>query len=403
MKKKILITTHTLRLGGVERSFLGMLQNFDYTSYDVDVFLHKHDGELLQYISKEVNLLPENKYCRLLLEPIFNSIRLGCFRVFFIKLFARIYSILYELFHPKDSFKLDSLAHFHLHKVADFFIPSISNKKYDVVMAFLHPNFIERNKFLASKYLSFIHTDYTAINIDCKGELKMWKRYDAIAGVSEEVSNQFKLVFPELSEKVIAIENIISEDFIREQSDEKINDDLFYFHEHQLCLLSIGRFSYPKNFENIPFIAKRIKESGVVFRWFIIGFGGEEERIRENIKIAEVENEVIILGKKENPYPYIKSCDYYIQPSRFEGKAVTVREAQILEKPVFISDYSTARSQINHNVDGFILSMDNDIFAEKFVEIIKDRAKIQKVVSNLKQHDFTNAKEIKAIEQFIES
>ena len=88
MKKKILISAHTLRLGGVERSFLGILQSIDFSKYDVDVFLHKHDGELLKFLPNEVNLLPENKNCRLLLEPIFNSIKSGYFRAFFIVLWG---------------------------------------------------------------------------------------------------------------------------------------------------------------------------------------------------------------------------------------------------------------------------------------------------------------------------
>ena len=131
MKKKILISAHTLRLGGVERSFLGILQSIDFSKYDVDVFLHKHDGELLKFLPNEVNLLPENKNCELLLEPIFSSIKSGYFRAFFTKLIAKIYSHFYTIFHQKDSSKLDSLAHFHLHKIADFFFPKISKKKYE--------------------------------------------------------------------------------------------------------------------------------------------------------------------------------------------------------------------------------------------------------------------------------
>jgi glycosyltransferase involved in cell wall biosynthesis len=402
MKKKILISAHTLRLGGVERSFLGILQSIDFSKYDVDVFLHKHDGELLKFLPNEVNLLPENKECRFLLEPIQSAIKERVFSVVFTKIISKFYDAVFNLFHKKNADKLDSIAHFHLHKIADFLFPKISKKKYDTVIAFLHPNFIERNKFSAKKYLSFIHTDYTAINIDYQGELKMWKRYDMIAGVSEEVSNNFKLIFPVLSKKVHSIENIISKDFLKIQSEEKIDDDMFFVKENQLCLLSIGRFSYPKNFDNIPFIAKRMKEKKIDFKWFIIGFGGDEDLIKRNIKIAKVENEVIVLGKKENPYPYIIACDYYIQPSRFEGKAVTVREAQILKKPVFIADYSTAKSQVNNGVDGFILPLNSIDFAEKFVEIINDREKILNVVNNLEQFDFTNSKEIKKIEQFIE-
>ena len=403
MKKKVLISTHTLRLGGVERSFLGILESLDYSKFDVDVFLHKHDGELIEYLPKKVNLLPENKECRLLLEPIQNGLKEKKFSVVLTKITAKIYDVFFELFHKKNNNKLDSTLHFHLHKIANLFFSKISEKEYDTVIAFLHPNHLERNKIKGIKYLAFIHTDYSAINFNKTGERKMWQKYDKIAGVSDEVANNFNIIFPEISEKVITIENIISEDFIRKKANDNITDSSFFVEKNQLCLLSIGRFSYPKNFDNIPFIAKRLKEKNISFKWFIIGFGGDEGLIRQNIELAQVEEQVIVLGKKDNPYPYIKACDFYIQPSRFEGKAVTVREAQILKKPVFIANYSTANSQVINNEDGFILPLNNDDFAEKFLEIIHSPEIIHNVVNNLENLDFTNLKEIKKIEKFIES
>lgn len=403
MKKKVLISTHTLRLGGVERSFLGILESIDYSKFEVDVFLHKHDGELLKYLPKEVNLLPENNECKLLLEPIQNAIRDKKISVVLTKIIAKLTNNFFNLFHKRSKNKLDSTFHFHLHNRANLFFSNISNKQYDVVIAFLHPNHLERNKFKAKKHLAFIHTDYSAINFDRKGELEMWKQYDKIAGVSDEVANNFKICFPEISDKIMVIENIISEDFITKKADEKITDSNFFVEKNQFCLLTIGRFSYPKNFDNIPFIAKKMKEKNIHFKWFLIGFGSDEELIKQNIAKAKVEKDVIILGKKENPYPYIKGCDFYIQPSRFEGKAVTVREAQILKKPVFIANYSTASSQVNDKEDGFILPLNNDDFAEKFLEIFHSPEKIHNVVNNLEKLDFTNGNEIKKIEQFIES
>lgn len=401
MKKKVLISTHTLRLGGVERSFLGILESIDYSKFDVDVFLHKHDGELMDYLPEEINLLPENQEVKLLLDPIEIALKDKKFSVVLTKLAAKLYDVFYNLFNKRSNDKLDSTLHFHLHKMANIFFSNISEKQYDVIIAFLHPNHLEINKFKGIKSLSFIHTDYSAINFDIEGERKMWQKYDMIAGVSEEVAYNFKLMFPEMSEKVTVIENIISKDFISKKADEGITDSNFFIEENQLCFLSIGRFSYQKNFDNIPFIAKMLKDSNVDFKWYIIGFGSDEEVIKQNIIIANVANEVIILGKKENPYPYIKACDFYIQPSRFEGKAVTVREAQILKKPVFITNYSTANSQVNNSKDGFILPMNNDDFTKMFIEIMQSPDKIKNVVNNLENLDFTNFTEIFKIEEFI--
>ena len=71
-----------------------------------------------------------------------------------------------------------------------------------------------------------------------------------------------------------------------------------------------------------------------------------EEELKELIAQNNLEDSFILLGKKTNPYPYMKACDLYVQPSRYEGKAVTVTEAKILGKPILITNYPTARSQI---------------------------------------------------------
>ena len=110
-----------------------------------------------------------------------------------------------------------------------------------------------------------------------------------------------------------------------------------------------------------------------------------------------MEDKVILLGKRSNPYPYIKACDLYVQPSRYEGKAVTVREAQILCKPVVVTNYPTAKSQILDGRDGIIVPMDVKGCAEGIISLIKDSERQGRLVSYLKEHDYGNESEIEKI------
>lgn len=167
--------------------------------------------------------------------------------------------------------------------------------------------------------------------------------------------------------------------------------------EEMKRLLSIGRFSEAKNYDNVPDICKRVVEKGIDVKWFLIGYGGDEALIRQKIKEAGMEERVIILGKKSNPYPYIKACDIYVQPSRYEGKSVTVREAQMLCKPVVVTDYPTASSQINDGVDGVIVPMDNEGCAKGLARVITDEALQQRIVDYLKTHDYGNEAEVEKI------
>ena len=116
-----------------------------------------------------------------------------------------------------------------------------------------------------------------------------------------------------------------------------------------------------------------------------------------------MEDRVIILGKKENPYPYIKACDLYVQPSRYEGKAVTVREAQMLCKPVVITRYATSASQLEDGVDGVIVPMDNEGCAKGIAAVIQDEKLRQHLIENTRNRDYSNAEEIEKIYQVMEA
>ena len=110
-----------------------------------------------------------------------------------------------------------------------------------------------------------------------------------------------------------------------------------------------------------------------------------------------MEDHVIILGKKTNPYPYIKACDIYIQPSRYEGKSVTVREAQILCKPVIVTNYTTAPSQIKDGIDGVIVPMENAKCADGIVDFIKNKDLQSKIIDYLQTHHYGNEEEVEII------
>ena len=115
-----------------------------------------------------------------------------------------------------------------------------------------------------------------------------------------------------------------------------------------------------------------------------------------------MEDRVILLGKIENPYPYIKKCDIYVQPSRYEGKCVSVREAQTLNKPVIITNYETSGSQLEDGVDGIIVPIENKLCADEITRILNDKNLQNKLVSECKKRDYSNREEVKKIYSIID-
>ena len=110
-----------------------------------------------------------------------------------------------------------------------------------------------------------------------------------------------------------------------------------------------------------------------------------------------MEDRVIILGKKSNPYPYIKKCDIYIQPSRYEGKAVTVLEAQVLKKPVVITAFPSSDSQLENRVDGIIVPMDDEGCAKGIVDVIRNKELRKQLIVNCGKRDYSNKTEVRKI------
>lgn len=394
--KNILIISHAMEIGGAERALLGLLYSMDYTKYKVDLFLCRHEGELLKEIPEEVNLLDTNQ-SRYLAIPMKSLLKEKAFKMLYGRLKAKILSknTVKKLgLKPENQVAL-TYSHKYTYQYIDFINP---DKEYDLAISFLTPHYICINKCNAKKKIAWIHTDYSTIDIDVKTELDMWNRFDYIASISDQCTKAFLEKFPTLEDKIIRIDNIVTKDMLEKQSNENIDE----MKDDCIKLLSVGRFSYAKNFDNVPEICSEILKSGISVKWYIIGFGGDEQLIKDKIKEYNMQEHVIILGKRSNPYPYIKACDIYLQPSRYEGKAVTVREAQILHKPVIITRFPTSSSQLVDGVDGVVVPMDNKECAKDIVEFINNKDLQSNIINNLKNKDYSNSNEVEKIYKIME-
>ncbi|MBO5054714.1 MAG: glycosyltransferase [Muribaculaceae bacterium] len=392
MKPRILIAMHYMEIGGAESALIGLLHSLDYDRVDVDLFLHAHRGEMMQFIPERVNLLPEMGAYSVIEAPLSEAIKRGHRAVAWGRIKAR-------MAHRREvnNSGLPDASIFQY--VADRVAPRLPNinpsTTYNLAISFLAPHNYVLDKVDARVKIGWIHTDYSKIHVNTRQELKQWSRLDYIASISDDVTKTFTKVFPSLADKIILIENILPRTIVLNRADEfEASTEM----TGKINLLSIGRFTYPKNFDNIPDIARRmVQDHGLDFKWYIIGYGGDEAIIRTKIAEAGMEDRVIILGKRANPYPYIRACDIYVQPSRYEGKSVTVREAQMLCKPVVITDYPTARSQVNDGLDGVITPMDNTSIARTIASIARDQARQNDIIGYIRAHDYSNASEVDKI------
>lgn len=400
MKPRIFIAMHYMEIGGAETALVGLLNALDPARVDVDLFLYDHRGEMMQFIPEWVNLLPQIPKYSVLERPIVELVKRGFWGIAAARMWAkRISKVAYKRSGSKleNNGGLDKMS-----KCTTPLLPKINpSMTYDLAISFLTPHRIVAEKVKAKKKIAWIHTDYTRVWVDAEDELKVWQKYDYVASISGDVTNTFLQVFPSLAPKIVEIENILSPTFVRKRAEFQ-DVDKEIRHEGAITLLSVGRFSDAKNYDNVPDICKRlINKTKLNIKWYIIGYGGGEVLIRQKIKEAGMEEHVILLGKRSNPYPYIKACDIYVQPSRYEGKSVTVREAQMLCKPVVVTNYPTAPSQIRSGIDGVIVPMDNEGCANGLAEVICDKPLQERIIAHLKTHDYGNESEVEKIYKLI--
>lgn len=396
--KKILIVASDMEIGGAERALLGLLGALSAGTDQVDLFLLRHSGPFMRFIPKGVNLLPEDSNYSDLGVPIWKVVGRGHWRMAFGRAVGKYRA---KRFIVKNNLKKENSVEIHYSfKYTLNALPEISSVEYDLALGFTTPYYIIDKKVHAKKKAVWIHTDYSALDGDREEERKVWGAYPFIVSISEAVTNSFLKVYPELKDRIYPIDHIVSKELIQRQAAMFSVDS--EMPPKGIRLLSIGRYCTAKNFDNVPDICSRLIRAGLDVYWYIIGFGAEEQLIRKKIAEYGMEDRVVLLGKKENPYPYMMACDLYVQPSRYEGKCVAVREAQMLGKPVVITNYATSASQLEDGVDGVIVPMDNEGCADSIAALLRNPEEMTRLSDSCQQRDYTNSAEVEKLYALME-
>ena len=247
---------HYLEIGGAETSLIGLLDSFDYDQYDVDLFLYAHRGEMMKYIPSQVHLLAEEAAYKCIESPLTEALKSGQLCIAFARLWAKYQFAKYA---KRNKVSDGSAIYQYIQDMVCPFLPSLEKYgEYDLAISYLAPHRIVLDKVKAKKKIAWIHTDYTQINVDVHRELPVWNAYDSIASVSDDVTKSFLTTFPSLEKKVMLFENILSGKMVLQRASEELVT--FPQEKGRFNLLSVGRFSYAKNYDNVPAICKKIRQ-----------------------------------------------------------------------------------------------------------------------------------------------
>lgn len=387
----------SLEIGGAERSLIGLLEALENKSVQVSVFLYRREGEFIKDLPQYVRLLPEIPAYRAYTEPILSLVKHGRLRFATARLLAKLTFFLYGTFMRKPTGTWT-----HLQYISAFLQPFLPNipGEYDLAAQYLGVADTLVYKVNAKYKVAWNHTDYATQHPNPKLDRRVYTNVDYIVSVSESCTEAFRRMYPAFSQKAVTVENCLARELIERKS--LLPAAGMYREAGETVLLSVGRFCEAKNFESIPKICTVLLKRGLSVKWYILGYGDREAQIREAIQAVHMEDFVVLLGKKENPYPYIRMCDIYVQPSVYEGKCVAVREAQLLGKPVIITDFPTAHSQLRDGTDGMIAPLDFDGFTDALAALIQDNEKQEALKAACHSTDFTQYKEAEKILKFAE-
>ena len=371
--KKVLFFVESLHCGGAEKSLLSLLNNMDYTNYEVELMVLKKGGEFEKFVPSHIPITSIEYHVNTLERTKFKFLRLTNHNRHHAQLFWK-------------SIGKNISAH---------------DKKYDIAISWGQgfATYYVSQKVNATKKYAWVNIDYEKAGYDWKTDLYIYKEFDTVVGVSEFVKESMQKFLPE--EKVISIRNIIDPDEIRSKG--KLSKSIT-FNKNSVSIVSVGRLAKQKGFELAIRAIKILKENNLKIHLYIIGEGQERNFLENEIKTLGVEEECTLLGFRENPYPYINDCDMYLQSSWFEGLGRTIIEAGLLCKPIVTTNFPTASSILTDRITGIITEMNPEKIANSLKELIIDNELKNLLINNLeKQEDKEKDKTLTAVYKLLDS
>jgi glycosyltransferase involved in cell wall biosynthesis len=384
--KRIMFMMYDMHCGGVEKALISLLNKIDYTEYSVTLLLINQHGEYLEDIPDLVEIKTIEMPVDLKYELIFSN-KKAIKKLFYEKRYLSLTKKLYKLIYFKTIGK--TRKNQEIFRYADKVLP-IYSEEYDLAIDFqglgsgLFNTFYVAKKIVAKKKASWIHQDVSIIKENVSWINEYYKEYNKIFSVSKYAEQEFLKLFPNLKEKSDVFYNILPVDDILELSNENI---LLPYYNEKTSILSVGRLSYQKGYDIAFKAIKKLVDDQYDLKYFIIGEGEQRKELESLILRYGLSDKVVLLGYIKNPYPFMKACDLYLQPSRFEGFCLTLGEAKIFNKPIITTDFAGAREQIKNQETGVIINCNEYEIYESIKAMLDNNSLTEKLKMNLQKQN----------------
>jgi len=300
-KKQILIGAVHMKVGGIEKTLINLLNKLDYDKYEVDLLLQLENGEYYKDIPKEVKIItPYHKF--------------------------------FSNFFRKESKLSKIIKHLLYNKYTSWLWTN--NKQYDVAIDYpgyyLFIDYYISNSNSIKKYI-WIHLSpngYINLSENNKkifmNNINKYKKYDNIICVSDSAKEEFNEILPQYKDKTKVILNI-QDNNLKLKENVKLSKNF--------NIISAGRLCAPKAFHRLIEVHKNLIDLGYKVNTYILGSGEKYNELKELINKYHLENSFYLLGQKNNVYDYFKKADLFVTTSYSEALPTVLLESLMCNLP----------------------------------------------------------------------
>ncbi len=387
-KKKVAILLPWLKMGGTNKIALHFMKELSQYC-DVTLILSEYTGELLSQLPENIHLVVDT------MRPF-----KGIFKEDLRKL--RIGKLMQDVvYYGRIKAKKDNVDNYRYLVQRHGYI---CDTEFDCAISY-HGQSPERLLNLlyrthAKKKVAWIHGEFNNPQDHYRRMNVYYAQLDHMFFVSNHTLNSFLDKFRMDQSKCTVYYNPIDKQEILDKAElpgEPAFDSAF------INLLTVGRISREKGQDMIPAVTRKLLDAGHKVCWYVVGDGDTRAKVEALIHEHHVEENVILLGTRTNPYPYMKACDIYAQPSYTEGYSTTICEAGMLGKAIVGTKPSGGiYDQITDGEDGFIVDATVDGLTSGILTLLENEELRRQFETNIRKRNFEGKGEIQKFLDFLE-
>lgn len=379
-KKKIAIVLEGATVGGIETVLMQMLRKIDTDKYDITLFTNIQGNPCIGKIPECIKVVDLADFD--LHSNFLSSIR----KVELFRAAKLLFSYLKLRFCNSEFEKVK-------YSQEQFML---SEETFDCAIAY-RPSWAcvlwVLDHLKAYKRIAWVHGPIWG-SVD-----KNWiDRVDKLFCVSEDAKKNLECVCPNVIGRAEVFYNLLDSKEIVSKAGQGMNLG------KGISLVTVARLSVEKGQDMIPKTVRYLLDAGYEVKWYLVGDGPLRTAIEEKCREYGVVDDVILVGTQKNPYPYIKSCDIYVQTSSSEGYCTTTMEAKILNKAIVTTDAPGMREQFRSGENGLIVDNKTPEALFEGIRTLIDNPEMRKQFEEkLKEEVHDNSCELEKLYTFIEA